>query len=273
MRITICVLILLMLSSGIIPEGSDESAHVNLADEIQFDCVGQVVKVDSDCGSFVLINDSTILSAAHNFVNSKNPKLDSTINLNLFKFIIDSSEYIGTDITIHPSYFIDSLCTGHDLAIIRLNQKVQRVKPAILNQTANELNEKVITVGYGVFMIAGSNKIGTNRKIAGENIVDSLSNLGNDGKMYVLNCDFDSPNNSACNKTGSATALNLETGLTGGDSGGGLFIEVKGEWYLIGISSKTKHFTSQSNCVDYGQLDQWTRIKTNYNWIVNSDGM
>jgi hypothetical protein len=149
--LTICAPSFVLFSSGIIQRDSDKTLHIKLANEIQFNCVGQVMKVGLAHGSFVLISDSILLSVAHNFVQCKNPKMDSAIKLDLFTFILDSIEYTATTLVIHPAYFIDSFSTGHDLARIRLNKKVKNSIPAKLNKKFKELNEEAVKVWFGEF--------------------------------------------------------------------------------------------------------------------------
>lgn len=56
--------------------------------------------------------------------------------------------------------------------------------------------------------------------------------------------DFDAPGDPSLNVLGSAEALPLEFAFTGGDSGGGVFIQSNGEFRLAAVISISEHSTA-----------------------------
>ena len=71
--------------------------------------------------------------------------------------------------------------------------------------------------------------------LPGDDYIDALLNTR--GKSRVLLSDFDNPNNASDSSWGSSTPLPLEYLIAGGDSGGGLFINVDGIDLLAGVHS------------------------------------
>ena len=272
--------------SGIIRHDVDEKAYLELAKKPQFDCVGQVFVDTIGSGSCVLISDRFALSAAHGFIDfdtrpdtlslnghtivsyvSYNERLTDISNLSL-KF----KEYKVKvrNVWIHPNY-LDSLTKGScDIAILELEKPIKEIVPAKLNNAFNELNSNVVGVGFGASGPADRPDLVKmhNKKIAGENVVDSIGGLTYLGLKTLLICDFDHPTRTDCNRIGSPVPRPLEYIVSGGDSGGGLFRLNNGKWELIGICSGTG--TEVERLIKtgyYGQLMEWTRVSPFVNWI------
>lgn len=272
--------------SGIIRHDINEKEYMKLATEKQFDCVGQVCKDTSSSGSCVLISDRFVLSAAHVFIDSDTHP--DTLNLNGHTIVAyvpcnhrvtDISDLILVfkgqkvkvkNLWLHPHY-LDSLTKGScDIALLELEKPINNITPAKLNTEFNELNSDVVGVGFGASGPAGRpDLVDTyNKKIAGENVVDSIG-----GQLYMdhetlLFADFDHPTRKDCNKLGSPTPRPLEYICAGGDSGGGLFIKKDNMWKLIGICSGSgADFDQFIKSGYYGQIMEWTRVSAFNNWI------
>ena len=69
--LTSCILTQLIFFSGIIRHDVKEEKYLKLAQQKQFDCVGQIYKDTMKSGSCVLIGDRFVLSAAHVFIDSE----------------------------------------------------------------------------------------------------------------------------------------------------------------------------------------------------------
>jgi hypothetical protein len=280
-------LIILLLTSGIIRHDVSESKYQELANQKQFDCVGQVfIGQDSIVlGSCVLISNKYVLSAAHVFMNSE-PLADSSlikegvISFNqinekvyppsIITIVLNGQKIKAKTITIHPA-FLDSLIRGDcDLALIELEKSVTNTSPAKLNSDFNEIRADVVGVGFGVSGPADSPDKVTpqNKKIAGENVIDSIGGYIYSGKETKLFCDFDHPNRNDCNKMGSPTPKSLEYIASGGDSGGALFRKDGKRWNLIGICSGSGIELGQfMKSFYYGQIMEWTRVSAFTGWI------
>jgi secreted trypsin-like serine protease len=279
-------MIFLTFFSGVIRHDAKEKSYLDLAKKKQFDCVGQVYKGTLASGSCVLISDRYILSAAHVFIDSDT--IPDTLNFNgqtivvyvaynhrvtdIFnlRILIKGRKLKGKKLWIHPHY-LDSLTKGScDIAILELEKPLNNIVPAKLNSSLDELNSDVVGVGFGASGPADRpDLVGTyNKKIAGENVVDSIDGQEYMGFKTLLICDFDHPTRKDCNKIGSSIPRPLEYITSGGDSGGGLFRKNNKGWELIGICSRVNTDVQQFMKTGYyGQIMEWTRVSVFKKWI------
>lgn len=284
--LTLSALTILTFFSGIIRHDVDEKNYLALAAERQFDCVGQVFKDTSASGSCVLISDRFVLSAAHVFIDSDTrpqkmefngqtvvvfvPYNQRVTDVTKLHVVFDGLKYKVKNLTIHPSY-LDSLTKGScDIALIELEQPLKTISSANLESAFDELNADVVGVGYGASGTADRPDLVDlySKKIAGENVIDSIAGSKYLGFETLLICDFDHPTRNDCNKLGSPTPRPLEYICSGGDSGGGLFRKEGEKWGLIGICSSTATDIDQLKETGYyGQLMQWTRVSAFKSWI------
>ena len=182
----------------------------------------------------------------------------------------DASIYKVDSIFIHPawehpiftffrSYEGDEL--GVDIALVKLQNPVKGITPAILNLSDSEtVGEIVYFAGFGD---SGNGATGANNKenttrYAACNILDRLVTdvqLTNQPAQYVFSevdysIDFDSPQQNA-NLLGSAeeqvgllgegdsspTVLSLEGTTASGDSGCAAFHKINGVWSIVEVNS------------------------------------
>ena len=272
--------------SGIIRDDVKEEKYLKLARQKQFDCVGQVFKDTVPAGSCVLIGDRFVLSAAHVFIQN-DYRLDTIVNngitmiinkpinsrtgdITTYFFSFNGKRYQGKSLEIYPTS-PDSLTNGKcDIAVIELKEVVKFISPARISNSFNELHSNVVGVGFGSSGIASQPQTVAfyNKKIAGENVIDSLAGFILDGKPTILMCDFDHPTRKDCNKMGSSQPRPLEYISSGGDSGGGLFRQSKTGWELIGITSGGGVNIEQLMKTGYyGQIMDFTRVSVFANWI------
>lgn len=279
-------IIFLVLSSGIIRGDIPEEEYLNLAQQEQFDCVGKIIQDSTIIGSCVLINELFVLSAAHVFIESD--KQIDTIDINgqqvityqetnervtestKLTVLINGQSVRVKNITLHPNY-LDSVARGScDVAILEIERPYKEITLANLNTNFDELASNVVGVGYGA---SGSAErpdlVGFyGKKIAGENIIDSLGGLRYSEYRTELMCDFDHPTDDNFNKMGGSIPRPLEYICSGGDSGGGLFRLVGEKWELIGIcAGSVTNINELLKTGYYGQTMSWTRISVFNNWI------
>ncbi len=280
------VMIFLTFFSGIIRHDVDEKAYLKLAAKKQFDCVGRVYKDTSASGSCVLISDRFVLSGAHLFIDSDtrpdtiefngqtvvayvpyNHRVTDVNNLNL---VFKGQKVKVKNLIVHPSY-LDSLTEGScDIALLELEQPLENIRPAKINAAFDELNSNVVGVGYGASGPADRpDLVGLhNKKIAGENVIDSIGGQKYLGVETLLICDFDHPTRKDCNKLGSPIPRPLEYICSGGDSGGGLFRKKGKIWELVGICSGAGTDIEQLMKTGYyGHTMEWTRVSVLAKWI------
>jgi len=277
----------LIYFSGIVRGDVNEEEYLMLAKQKQFECVGQIMIDSASGGSCVLINENYVISAAHVFMESDthadtmdfngqevivyNHSNERVINPNKLSVLINGHKRMVTKIIIHP-YYLDSLTKGScDLAVLELSQPLTEVLPAKINTKHDELNAFVVGVGFGASGPADKPElVGLfNKKIAGENTIDSIGGQEYNGFLTLLMCDFDHPTKGNCNKMGSNVPRPFEYICSGGDSGGGLFRLKNKAWELIGITSGSGIELEQFLQTGYyGQTMEWTRASVFNDWIV-----
>ncbi len=248
--------------SGVIRHGVDKSKSLDLAKQNQYDCVGKIVQDYRIKGSCVLIHPRMVLTAAHTLIKLTDGK-SLVVEFEGYQITVDS-------FVLHPWYLNNKEV---DLAILYLATPVETIKPAQINRSMREVSHVGTSVGYGNFSVANNPRDITDAgrlKSAGQNVLDSLVGkpLPNKKKPHLY-ADFDSPDTFQFNRSGSPEALELEYGLDGGDSGGGMFIHLKGREVLAGINAiqnkniadiiRTKSF--------YGSSSQWVRVSVFKKWI------
>jgi len=282
------LLLLITLTSGKYRDDQPIEQYLALANQAEYDCVGQVLVSDSGQwepdGSFVLIDSLHILSAAHCFtmpikkdtvINYQGQKLLTYVELGRrqrdkqdFAFLVHNTILKARKIVLHPDYLQDGNC---DLAIITLEAPLSHTPTLPLNKEQHELRDTVTGVGFG--LSGPGNKpdlVGMyNVKLAGQNIIDSIGGIVVNGTGSMLFSDFDAPDgDTKYNKCGSRLPLPLEYCISSGDSGGPAFISRKGTLYLAGIAVYEGKTLDMMKNGYYGELMGWLRISAFYNWIA-----
>lgn len=275
--------------SGVTRHDTDESEYLALAKQTQFDCVGKIIGVDGVGGTCVLIGERYVLTAAHVFVESDvttdtifyngqtvianrpvNQRVGAPKN---YQCSFGSGDISVHAITLHPSYQLEN-GSGVDLALVELQEPVKDITLAKPVDKSIELGTQVVGVGFGASGVASRPETveALDKKIAGENVVDSIGGMVHAGNATMLYCDFDHPTDTTCcNKMGSAIPLKLEYLAAGGDSGGGLFFFDGKQWQLVGILSGAPTDIDQLLAHGYyGQTMQWTRVSTQHDWIKSN---
>jgi hypothetical protein len=186
----------------------------------------------------------------------------------LFRFFVMDTLLQAKSILLHPDYLENKTC---DIAIIKLEKPLRGITRLRLNTATDELHDTVTGVGFGASGPASQPELvnAYSIKLAGQNIIDSVGGALLNGQSTMLYADFDSPDaRKGCNPLGSATPVELEYGIGGGDSGGPLFVSKNGELCLAGIA------TYAPKVVDdllkngyYCGIIGWTRISAFSDWI------
>jgi len=246
----------------------DDSQYINLANQPQFAAVGKVFTSTSAGSGTVIANGWWVLTAAHVVAGAP---------VSSISFQIGASTYTAQNVFIHPSYPGGPLPTA-DIALIELNAPVAGVTPAQIYTGTNEIGKHGHSVGYGLTGtgITGfiNNTYGTKRAM--RNVIDLIilpNGVANPNGTILLS-DFDSPgeaNNSLADWGSSATPLDLEGMGAPGDSGGPVFIEEGGIWYIAGVHSFLADFgpPTGNGQVDarYGDILGSTRVSSYAGWI------
>lgn len=276
-----------LLFAGITRHDIPINRYLELAKQRQFDCVGKLFKDTVQGASCVLINDRYVLAAAHSLVETKGDK-DTTIEINgqmidtylegkripieakgLFVSIL-GEKIEAKRLIIHPNYLNKNGC---DIALIELDNSIKGVLLPKINTSYDEIHSEVFGEGYGAFCVSDKPEdVIESYKIAGQNVIDSISGVDYLGYKTLLLFDFDHPNDTTLNRMGSDVPQMLEYKVNGGDSGGGLFRERNGVYELIGICRGGGLYLELFliSRTYYGQISEFTRVSVFYNWIVEN---
>jgi hypothetical protein len=306
--IILCVCCSLQANSIIFPKDAEISKYLKLANQRQFQCVGRVKKQSaandssfakkigiSDSlipnGTCILISDRYVLSAAHIFTQeitkdtvvrlSNNQKIKTYISLGeyqkptaLYRFVFGDKVYEADTILFHPNYMSQNpqgQWKNYDICLIKLKKPVQGIQVPKLYMGSDEVGKKATGVGWGYYGDATLRNQKIGKKLAGENMVDTIWSY-RDSLKAALVCDFDSPKTIDCNATGSSNALDLEFITNGGDSGSGLFVQKNKQWYLIGLGPsggmESEKFKKYGAC--YCHSFYYVRVSVLRQWITNT---
>jgi len=263
--VSVAAVVLLTQSAWGIVRRDDvaDSQYINLANQPQFAAVGKVFGAGAGSGT-VIANGWWVLTAAHVVFG---------VPASSVSFQIGAATYNAQNVYIYPGY---SGIT-HDIALIELNAPVAGVTPAQIYTGTNEIGKQGHSVGYGLTGtgITGyiSNTYGTKRAM--RNIIDLIifpnGTISPNGT--ILLSDFDSPGdaNNSLGSGSSPTPLDLEGMVAPGDSGGPVFIEEGGIWYIAGVHSflADPGPPTGNGQVDarYGDIMGSTRVSSYAGWI------
>lgn len=247
---------------GVIRHGINKQLSLDLAKQQAYDCVGMMEQNLRIKGSCVLIHPRMALTAAHTLIK--------IIDQDPLFLVFDSIRVQVDSFSIYPEYARNK---DADLAVLYLSSTIVGISPAKMNRSKYELHRIATSVGYGNFSVANNPRdiIDAGRvKSAGQNVLDSITGhrlLNNE--LPLLYADFDAPDNVRFNKSGSTDCLDLEYGLDGGDSGGGMFITRGKHQVLAGINA-----LQIKNIADilrtgtfYGSASEWVRVSVFRKWM------
>ena len=142
-----------------------------------------------------------------------------------------------------------------DLAVITLSTPITGVVPIYGLYSGSMQGQTISMVGYG--------GTGATVKKAGENVVDVVFNdddIAGSTTNEVFVFDLD---NGATNGPYGGSALSMEAGYTGGDSGSPVFVSVDGVWKIAGTST----FTGTSTLRGGGSIGGGTIVASYIPWI------
>ena len=246
-------------TAGTIRHDRDDQLYLDLAAEVAYEPVGMfewTVDGSSGLASGTLISSQWVLTAAH--------VADAADGATL-EFTVGGEVYESVNVIVNPNWTGDVSNAG-DLALVQLDRAVDSVDPADLYQGTDEVGEVATIVGFGVTgtgLTGYDTRIPYGDKRAGNNLIGGLGDVI-DYSSSSLMSDFDYPNSAT---EGKAVCLDLEYLAAPGDSGGGWFITVDDETFLVGVTSygyATDGYVDSS----YGDIMGATRVGDYMDWIT-----
>lgn len=230
----------------------------------QYSGVGSIWSGDlesgvGESGSGTLISPNWVLTAAH------------VVEGEATRFVLLNQAYEASEVVIHPEWD-GRVFNGNDMALVRLDRPVTGVRPVAYSTQHDPIGQVATFVGYGQSGDGLSGRAGDAGNLnAGQNTLDAVGSdfwfLLDDSLMmadfdYAHPLDVTQSGNNALGQTQIPTALSGSTHINrmgspdplplealpgGGDSGGGVFVELDGEQVLIGTISMTLSWDGSNN--------------------------
>ena len=271
-----------MAHGGIIRDDVSDASYQTLGNQPAYEAVGLVKRLNNQGTGTVIDSSGTLI--APNWVLT-------AAHTEAVRVPVGATFEIGGELRNvvqairHPSYTpipgdpAASIALGWDLALIQLDAPINTVSPAELytGSTSGLIGQQLTYPGYGRSgtgstgdtIIAGTKRAGTNK---GEQLGYTLNPGGPDEEVYsnqILFADMDDHPGSGFpygNPLGGNTALSFEYLIAEGDSGGGLFLENGGQYYLAGVHSILFDLDPFST-LGYGDIMGSTTIEAALSWI------
>ncbi len=261
------------VQGGIIDDNANDQDHQNLANQSAFDAVGVAKRLNA-AGTSIVVDSSGILIGSQWVLTAAHTAIAKGWDGATFEVGGEVRDVVET---YQNPNFVD-IENGWDIALLKLDSPITSVTPAQLyTGTAESLvGEELVYVGYGKSGTGSTgDTIAAGTKRAGYNVGNQLGytlNPGTGQTVYssqIIFADMDAEPGGGLpygNPLGSTFPLNLEILIALGDSGGGLFVEQGGQYYVAGVHSVLFNMDPVST-IGYGDVMGSTTIAAALDWI------
>ena len=256
----------------------DVSEQAYLDFGAQFPAVCQLIDLTDDgIGTGTLVSPTHILTAAHvldldgngTSTHGLNHQIRFGANTDVPDLVLNPSDI--DSIVISPNY-APSEATRFDMALIILKVPVTTITPIPITDVSPE-NRVGYFGGYGdrgTGLVFPGNPAFDNQRRMAENDIDCTIV----GGSLIIDMDFDAPAGvTAPNRCGSATPRALEASTGGGDSGGGLMIDLGGGQYGV-VGAHSEGGNNGLDDSEYGCQISWSSVLESSNrTFLESNGI
>jgi hypothetical protein len=226
----------------IIRHDAEDEVHRALAERFP-----SLVHLNLPDGEAVLIRPGWVLTAAH-VATEVAPGHALTVGGN---------EIEAAEVVLHPEWSDGGV---NDIALVRLDRRVQHVRPVGVYGERDEEGRLIYVVGRGD---TGTGVSGPERN---DGQVRAATNRVDEATELWLKFRFDDPRDDP------EAATELE-GISGpGDSGGPAYIELDGIQYVVGVSSGQSTRATGGREGVYGVTEYYTRVSSYLDWIAHVVG-
>jgi len=204
-----------------------------------------------------LISENWAITAGH--CAEQTPLLETMRRGEQYPVIIAGQGNAITELVVHPAFRHPQQRQAVDLALLRLDQAVQGIRPAGLYHETDEKDQVLLLIGWG-YTGEGTHGLSSN---------DGKMRRAENSVMFAgkwLEFLFDDPREL------NSPALPLE-GVPGlGDSGGPALIEGVQGPILLGVALGEIDNPTELEQGHYGAVSLYERISTHYQWIMQVIG-
>jgi Trypsin len=228
---------------------ADDTRIIGGAPTLDFpDCIA-IGSEDRWCCTGTLVAPNVIVTAGHCVARGCSTRVFVGPDVNK---TMEGEVIAVTSASVHPGYQPPQVNTN-DVAVLILAKDVTGVPPrSIAPPGVVEVATSVVVVGYGHTDIAGSTGYGIRRRVDVP-LVSNSELVGQDPTIeFVAGRPF------------------LERDSCSGDSGGPVYIDLNGSWFLVGVTSRG--VPGRRTCGDGGiystvaEFEDWIRAVPGGRW-------